>query len=483
MSVGVQTPRFEFVPKQDSLVHAESAADLGGGYGLEPDGWQRHVLCGWLGDRVDGRWSAGRVGLSVPRQNGKNAVLEVRELYGLTVLGEKFLHTAHEVKTARKAFLRLAGFFENKSQFPELAGMVKEIRRTNGQEAIVLENGGTVEFVARTRGSGRGYTVDVLVCDEAQELTDEQLEALLPTISSAPSGNPQTILTGTPPSPTARSEVFSRYRADAQDGKSERLCWHEWSVEKPDGQVDVHDPDVWATANPSLGIRLSHDVVSDEVEQMSYEGFCRERLGMWDVGGSSSAIDPEAWAKLEDTGSRRSKQSKLVFGLDVSPDHKHADIAVAAFRDDGLKHVELVPSTKEGHWLGGTSWVVDRVAELVGKWGGTVVLDPASAAGSLLTGLHEAGVSPELVTGREYAQACGSFFTSVTDDGSLRHLGQPRLTSAVDGARWRALGDARAWNRRDLGVVITPLVAVTLACHGLGKPGKRRQKTGAAQFF
>jgi hypothetical protein len=32
-----------------------------------------------------------------------------------------------------------------------------------------------VEFIARSKGSGRGFTVDVLVCDEAQDLADEEL--------------------------------------------------------------------------------------------------------------------------------------------------------------------------------------------------------------------------------------------------------------------------------------------------------------------
>jgi hypothetical protein len=62
-----------------------------------------------------------------------------------------------------------------------------------------MGNGGSIEFIARSSGSGRGFTVDVLVCDEDQDLTDEELAALLPTISAAPSGNPMVILTGTPP--------------------------------------------------------------------------------------------------------------------------------------------------------------------------------------------------------------------------------------------------------------------------------------------
>ena len=47
----------------------------------------------------------------------------------------------------------------------------------------MLKNGGSIEFIARSKSSGRGFTVDVLVCDEAQELTDEQMEAIQPAIS------------------------------------------------------------------------------------------------------------------------------------------------------------------------------------------------------------------------------------------------------------------------------------------------------------
>src|SRR5690606_18531865 len=108
----------------------------------------------------------------------------------------------------RKAFKRLLSFFENERESPELFAMVAEIRRTNGQEAIILTNGASIEFIARTRSSGRGFTVDDLVLDEAQDLTDEQLEALLPTLSSAPSGDPQQLYLGTPPPPRSPGTVW-----------------------------------------------------------------------------------------------------------------------------------------------------------------------------------------------------------------------------------------------------------------------------------
>ena len=57
------------------------AVELAGLYGLMLDPWQQYVLR--RGMRVEDdsdMWAASRVGLSVPRQNGKSALLVAREL-------------------------------------------------------------------------------------------------------------------------------------------------------------------------------------------------------------------------------------------------------------------------------------------------------------------------------------------------------------------------------------------------------------------
>ncbi|NKS66768.1 hypothetical protein GS461_13400 [Rhodococcus hoagii] len=100
---GDQQPRLLVKPEYAGTFGPE-AAQFAARYGLVLDPWQRLVLDDWLGFRLDMKWSSSRCGLSVPRQNGKNGVLEVRELFGMVGLGERILHTAHEVKTARKAF-------------------------------------------------------------------------------------------------------------------------------------------------------------------------------------------------------------------------------------------------------------------------------------------------------------------------------------------------------------------------------------------
>ena len=80
---------------------ADDAAFLAEGYGLKPDPWQKLFLDHAMGRDAKGRMTCTQACLSVPRQNGKNAIIEMIELYQMIVLGRKILHTAHEVKTAR----------------------------------------------------------------------------------------------------------------------------------------------------------------------------------------------------------------------------------------------------------------------------------------------------------------------------------------------------------------------------------------------
>lgn len=461
--LGAQAPRVAKAPSFH-WSHADDASFLATSYGLTPDEWQHSVLESWLGEDRRGKWVAGRCGLAVPRQNGKNGIIEVRELYGMVALGEKFLHTAHEVKTARKAFLRLCGFFENERRYPELAALVQEIRKTNGQEAIVLTNGASVEFVARSRGSGRGYTVDVLVMDEAQELSDEALEALLPTISAAPRKNPQTILTGTPPGPGSVGEVFTRTRDAGVAGNDRRLSWHEWSV---DGHVDVSDRNLWAATNPALGTRLNLSVLEDELASMSEDGFARERLGRWASDATTAVIPSATWAGRLATDPPAADARPTALALDMSHDRTVA-VAACWSSDDG-PHVELVA-------LDAALDSFDVVALLVKMAGRRVpvVVDSLSPAASLVPDLRARHVKVITTGSTDMQKACGGFYDDVVSD-RLTHAGQESLTDAVHGAKKRKIGDAGGWgwDRKDPTVNIAPLVAATLARFGAAVTKKK----------
>lgn len=452
-------PRLHVAPPAADTF-GDLAADLAADYGLNLDDWQRAVLDDWLGIADDGLWAALTCGCSVARQNGKNAVLEVRELFGMVGRGEKILHTAHEVKTARKAFKRLQHFFgrsvaDPAARFPELNARVVELRNVNGQEAIFLDNGGSVEIVARSKNSGRGFTADVLVCDEAQEMSDEDLEALMPTTSAAPLGNPQWIFTGTPPGPKVNGEVFTRTRNDALGANPYRICWHEWSACNPGklAEVDLDDRQVWEENNPGMAVgRLLVSVVEGERSRYSDEGFARERLGVWDDPQQrDSRIIPEIlWRACADP-TAKSGDSRA-YSIDAAPDLRSAAIAVS----DGRTVAVL-----EHH--PGVAWLPDMLAEILAEAPGDVYLDPKGPIGALLVDLTELDLEWHEVKPSDHAQACGALLGAVLNGEGVRHLDQPALNAAVAGATRRNYADAWVWNRRTAADDICPLVAVTIA--------------------
>jgi hypothetical protein len=456
------------------------------------------VVEDWLATINDyAEWAALTHGLAVPRQNGKNVCLEIVELYMAVVMGMKILHTAHQVKTARKHFRRLQYFFGKKTNdpnaaFPDLNAMVTEMRAVNGQEAIILDNGGSIEIIARSSASGRGFTVDVIVCDEAQDMSDEDQEALLSTAAAAPSGNPLWIYTGTPPGPKQSGEVFTRIRKQSlKQEEGDIRTWIEWSVdEQADPPVDIDDPEVWRAVNPGLDSgRLLWKIVTQEKKDLSQAGFCRERLGMWSLGGIIEAIPDNAWQMCADTESFPITRYSL--GIWVSEDRSMAAVGFAGRRADDLWHVELDEGRPETGWV--VEWVKQRVQKnrIV-----AVVLYSSSPAVSLVQDLEAEGVKVTQIGTTEMAGACASLRDGIVgthdEQGKIkravRHTGQPQLgISLIQTKRKPALnGSGWVWAPRTDDGNTAPLGAVTCALWGaqaikskkVKRPGHRR-RTGA----
>ena len=149
--------------------------------GLHLDLWQQVVLTGALREKGP-QWAAFEVGLVVPRQNGKGSVLEALELAALFLPDPGappplILHSAHEFKTSAEHFRRMRQLIESSDS---LNSMVRAIRTSSGAESIELHSGARIRFVTRTGGSGRGFSADLIVIDEAYNLTAEALGAVLP---------------------------------------------------------------------------------------------------------------------------------------------------------------------------------------------------------------------------------------------------------------------------------------------------------------
>lgn len=468
--LGRQTPAPVSVVPDWHTTLGEPCAALAATCGLRPDDWQRFVLDATLGRDRRGRWTASTTCLAVPRQNGKNAVVEMLELYLAAVMGMKILHTAHEIKTARKAFNRIASFFTD-DKLPELQKMVESIRRTNGQEAVYLTNGGCIEFSARTSGAARGFTADVLVMDEAQDLHDEALAALLPVISAAPSGDPLTFITGTPPTTKSDGDVWRRLRAAAIAGDTEDTAWLEWSA-TPDGrgELDIADKAVWAEANPALGIRLRPREIAKELRSMAPDVFRRERLGMFEETAITATIPLPDWVECADPTAQASSDEDLdevddlVLAIDFGPGMTSAAI-VAAWTDPAtrLPTVEVIE-----HRSGHTRWVAPRVVELVeNRPVVAVIIDGFGQRGTLVEDLQGAGVGVTLV-GVDYVKTAAEIFVEHIVGHRLRHSDQPALTVTIPHIRRQKVGERwKLGAHPGADVDISPTIAAALALRGL----------------
>lgn len=356
---GQQEPRIKVEPHR-VMTDGEDAALLMATYGVKLDPWQQIVIDSWLGKDESGQYNVTSAGLSLPRQNGKNVCLECREFYGMVINGEKILHTAHQVRTSKKSFRRLAAMFTDKKH-PEITDIVKNIRYTNGEEAIELDNGGQIEFSARSRQAARGFDgISLVVYDEAQELMDEQVEAIMATLSASATGTRQIIYTGTPPYPNCPGEVFRRRRTNSMESPGGHDAWHEWSIDsEPISKIDVTDKKLWYMSNPALGIRLDEEFTEEEQTTMSPDGFARERLGWWAPMSEHKldyAIPLDLWNSAASDAVK--PEGKTAFGVKFSADGTEVVICGAVIPKEGPARIEMIDRKPTGY---GTQWLADFI--------------------------------------------------------------------------------------------------------------------------
>lgn len=466
--VELQMPRVLYAPEYTSSAGAE-AIELAAMAGLVLDPWEALVLDVALAEGDDGRWAAAEVGVCVPRQNGKNAILEARELAGLFLLDERLIiHSAQHFKTAKEHFRRLLSLVEST---PDLDRRVSRVIRAHGEEGIELRDGSRILFVARTRSSGRGFSAPLVVFDEAMYLAEAAIGALVPTQSAM--RNRQRWYTGSAVDQLVHADgvVFARVRERALQEKDPRLAYFEWSLdaERPEliDDAQLVDEDAWASVNPGFGIRISAEAITDELRTLDPRTFAVERLGVGDWPATSdeseSVISLDRWAELLDETSEL--LDPVCFAYDVSPDRATSAIAAAGRRLDGVFHVEIVKHQR------GTGWLVPELARLYERWTPVGVMYDGIGPGSALAHrCEEAGFSVDAVTAADHARACG-LLADCVDEATLRHLGSAELLAALKGAVQRPLGDAWAWSRKSSSIDICPLVAATLALWGASSLG------------
>lgn len=494
--LGQRQPRIRAVPPWAATAGPE-ALDLLRSAGQEPDPWQCDVVNDLLAEDEHGMAAARRTYTIVPRQNGKGGCIEPVELYGMFILHETILHSAHLFDTARDAFSRALALIENT---PDLDRRVNRVNRAHGKEGIELlprpavfggdgllydrgGPGGNLYFHARTKGGGRGKSPQRLVLDEAFALTKAQLAALLYAISAQ--ADPQMNHFSTPPPIGEPCELLMGVRAGVLAGiaarETPRITWIEWGVERG---TDVTQPTTWAAANPAYGIRITERGCRDELDIAvnggGIEEFGVERCGIWPLTGTARwlVISEAEWTAAIDVPD--APRAPLAFGLEVEWDRSAAAFGVAWRRADGLRQVELTKDDTGEDYRPGTGWCLARGQELLKRWPGSVlVLDPGGPAGSLLKDFEDANVPIVKMTMSDAARSFGDLHDGLAGEDiaarNVRHGNQDALNTAVAGAVERKIGDARAWDRQH-STTFCPVGAVTAALWGLRNASIPRSK-------
>lgn len=479
-------PRVANIPTYDRSAGG-AVVDLMAGIDRPLDDWQAYAIRHGLGQNVlpdmsGFEWSSPQCGCWVPRQNGKGDILMALQLGWLFVFKEILsVHSAHEYKTAQESFLRITGVIdENEDVF---ARYIKRVWQANGEQGIELMKqangrpGPRLRFMARTNKAGKGFSAPCLILDEAQELTEQMMKAIMFVMSAQP--NPQIWFFGTPPE---EDDAWIYNVREAGEGEDPKTLWLDWGMETLDLNDrsvcdNMRNPEEWRRRNPSMGkIRPNGTGVREAAVagELKLFGpgltFAMDRLGMWlprkRTAGDAS-IDPEVWhTRATQTKIKVSELGDITVAFHVNPRRTHATVGYVGVALDGRSwHVGVLKHAPGTEWLFPylklVKEVYDPIAFTVDAKSETTVDDLADYG----IKLPESAEEPKrgdliLPTAGDVATAFGMLVDGA-NNGTLEHEDQPPLNAAVN-VPPRPLAGGSTLDHKS-GVEVGPGITVMLA--------------------
>ena len=450
MKTGRQNPTFEVVGESAYSLADEVIEMFEAEAGATFYPSQKYELGLMLARTESGSPAAMTIGISKPRQNGKSYAARYYAVYMSVFEHREVLYSAHHSTTTNKMFKELCNLFESPERFPDFANDVKTVSHARGYEGIYFKDwkdergavhkGGSIEFATRTNSGSRGGTYSVIVIDEAQELTADQQEAMLPVISAASDVRdikkmPQQIFIGTPPGPACRGTVFASMHKAAHSQETENTWWLEWSVEAEniaDALADKEKAIALAyETNPAMGYRIAEKTIVNEYETMSKDGFARERLGWWVPTlekRSDYAIPAQLWDAC--VSDEPKPEGKTAYGIKFSFDGSEVVLCGAVIPKDGPARISMIEKRPTGY---GTQWLADWLNERYGK-ASAVVIDGKNGADVLVEKISDTWRFKGSVirpSARDVMAASGTLMDSLNEKTVTWYRGQEALRESA----------------------------------------------------
>lgn len=463
-------PKPKFSPERNYANKSDGAeiALLAEAMGKPLMPWQRHVVDIGTERRPDGSYEYELVLVTVPRQSGKTTVAGPLQLHRV-MMNEKIkcFFTAQTGKDARSRFNDLVQLVNESA----LAPMVK-IRRSAGDEAIMLPNGSALRLFAPGPSAIHGETPPLVTLDEIwhfDELEgDEMLNgAIIPAQITIVGKQVWMFSTAG----TAFSGFMKKWVARGHKGWP-RFALFEWGL--PEG-VDPYDRHAWPEWHPACGRTITVDALAEAAATTSRSEWLRAFCNVW-----TEAIDPiisaEAVEALTVEPAGIPRRQDIAVSYEVGKDGLNGAV-MAAWRDD-----EGAPCIRVLHAAPGTSWMVPFIRQLRDEWGPAVIAADDGGGTRRITAELRLGYSPSkfadvsddakptrrpvaepveiFTTGpRDFATACDQMLTWLRDDASVKLDGSKAITSAIAAVEIRSMGEGIRFSRQHSPAPIPALIA------------------------
>lgn len=448
-------------------------------FGDEFDEWQDGLGQVALGLRDDGMFAAtvGGVTISIPRQVAKT-FLVMRIVVALCTLYPDLtvIWTAHHLRTSTNTFQKMKSFAMSKGVRPYVRNGTNQgtaIRDANGEQEIPFVNGSRILFGSRKMGFGRGFDeVDIEVFDEAQILTEQALEDMVPaTNQSRFEFGALLFYMGTPPRPSDPGEVFTSRRDEALALKGDAPAFGAPIVAgdavyiecSADEDAKLDDESQWAKANPSYPHRTPWQSIQRLRKNLrSAESQMREGLGIWDADGADTdprTIVLSTWDRLavaDELAEYDRKTARLAVA--AAWDRSWSSIGVCGTNGQGFAQLKLIAYKPDVYWLPA------RCKELHDELGNG--LPVAVVKGDpLADDLKALGVRVDEVGPADMARFTQKLIDATKDEApSVRHRGETALRKSIEIAVLATYGRTGVtWTHRADTGDISPLVALTIA--------------------
>jgi len=414
--------------------------------------WQRLIIDDMCSVDSKGMYIRKSSLLLIARQSGKSHLARMRCLAGLFVFGEKdILIMSSNRSMAMKSFNIMADIIERndflRAQLKD-GDIKKGIRRTNGDERIILANGAQLEVAAATSDGARGRTCDFLWIDELREVSEPAMDAAKSVTLARM--NSQRLFTSN------AGDAFSKVLNDLHDAclnkPPKSLGFYEYSA--PDF-CDIWDRNAWAMANPSLGYLISEEAIEETIGSSTMEAARTEQLCQW-ISSLTCPFSTEVLENSSDSTLEMSVGAYTVFGFDVSPSRRNASLVAGQLLPDGRIGIGILETYSSQVAIDELKMAAS-IKSWVDLYRPRLVCYDKYATQTIADRLAQSGVMVEDVSGQQFYKACGDLLEGMTN---LRvvHNGQADLIEQFTNTAAKTNDSAwRIVKRKSAGDISAPI--------------------------